>query len=651
MASLSAMFKLIDNYSRNVDKITFKTNEASKKMLTASGQSDKLNQSLNTTGTTASNTSSKIGKLVGTLVSLAAVKKGMDITDNYTNTAARLALINDGLQTQAELQNKIFNTANRSRGSYTDMAKAVAKMGMVAGDNFKNNDELIGFTEIVQKTFRLGGASGEEQSSAMLQLSQSMAAGRLQGDEFRSITENAPMILQAISKYTGKSKGELKSLAADGKITADIIKNSMFQASTDINKQFKTLPMTFGDVWNKIKNNGVRAFNKLMNKITEALNSKESMEFIDNIINALSIMGSLAVDAFKGIAKITDYIKNNWGTIGPIIEGVAAAWIAFKIATGLATVAQWLLNIAMMANPVGLVILGIALLIGVFVLLWEKCEGFRKHFVKIWAGSAIAIVDFYNMAAKCFNKLAGAYNKTLGTTESFVKVFTLIFFALNDNIITVVEDIVKALAIFIDSINSALRLYNLYASISPNTPTINLDLSSDNILNQLDKLKELNKGAGADAINAIETAYGMMKTKKIKTIDDPEKLKKAIAKAGKSLENATLSNLINSLIKKTESYDKEKEKNKKDSYGTTGNPLIIKGIGAGGNVNVSMDKEDLSYLKDLAEREYVNKISNNTLSPKINLKFGDIHKEADVDKVRGKIEAILREEIAICAEG
>ena len=194
------MFKLFDGYSSTISKINQKTNEATNKILDASGATDKFNSKLQATGASAGSASSGLGKFLSLTALIAGAVKGMSIADEYTNTSARLSLINDGLQTQEELQDKIFAAADRSRGAYNEMAGAVAKMGLLAKDAFGSNDELIAFTELTQKSFKIGGADTSEQQGAMRQLSQAMASGRLQGDELVSIMENAPMMYEAILK-------------------------------------------------------------------------------------------------------------------------------------------------------------------------------------------------------------------------------------------------------------------------------------------------------------------------------------------------------------------------------------------------------------------------------------------------------------------
>ena len=181
MASLNAMFKLFDGYSTTINKINRKTDEATNKILKASGATDSFNSKLKNTGSSAGIFSSGLGKVASVAALAVAAMKGMSIADEFTNTSARLNLINDGLQTQAELQDKIFAAANRSKGAYSSMADAVAKLQLNAGEQFKTNDEAIAFTELLQKSFKVGGTSGTEQSSAMLQLTQAMGAGKLQG--------------------------------------------------------------------------------------------------------------------------------------------------------------------------------------------------------------------------------------------------------------------------------------------------------------------------------------------------------------------------------------------------------------------------------------------------------------------------------------
>jgi len=359
MATLKAMFKLFDGYSTTIDKINRKTDQATNKILKASGQTDTFNKKLDATGASANKASNGLGKFVSIAAVIAGALKGMNIADEFTNTSARLNLINDGLQTQAELQEKIFASANRSKGAYSGMASAISKMGLMASESFGSNDELIAFTELIQKGFKVGGSSSTEQSSAMLQLTQAMGAGKLQGDEFRSIMENAPMIADAIAKYTGKSKGELKEMSSEGLITSEIIKNAMFMASDDINAKFKTMPMTFADVWNRIKNGGLEAFAPVIESINKLVNTDEFQTFVNNAIAGINLLAG-------GIDWLIKVSTEYWEFIGPVLAAIGAVLLTNIIAKLWAMIAPLIAQAGLwglITSPIFLVVLAIGLVV------------------------------------------------------------------------------------------------------------------------------------------------------------------------------------------------------------------------------------------------------------------------------------------------
>ena len=228
-------------------------------------------------------------------LSVSNLKKGMAIADDYMNTQSRLGLINDGSQTVDQLQDKVFAAANRSRGNYKDVAGIITQMGMSASSAFGNNDELIAFTELMHKSYRLGGASDKDQQSGMQQIAQAMASGKLQGDGLKSIMNNAPMLAQAIADFTGKSKAELSEMATQGEITADIIKGALFAASDDINNKFNDMPVTFGDIANRLKNSALQAFGPVIEQVNKFLNSDFGRGLVNGIVGAIGF----AAEAFS----------------------------------------------------------------------------------------------------------------------------------------------------------------------------------------------------------------------------------------------------------------------------------------------------------------------------------------------------------------
>lgn len=220
------------------------------------------------------------------------------IGDAYTLTQARLGLITAEGENVADVNEKIYQSAQRAKSSYIDTASSVSKFGLLAGDAFANTDEIINFAELMNKSFKVGGASIEEQTAGMYQLTQAMAAGKLQGDEFRSIMENAPMLAQAISDFTGKSKGELKELSSEGLITADIIKGALFAASDDINSKFEEIPDTWGSTMQQIENQFYMAFGGIASYISSGLAGAiySVVQFIaDNAEVVIAILGGIAV--------------------------------------------------------------------------------------------------------------------------------------------------------------------------------------------------------------------------------------------------------------------------------------------------------------------------------------------------------------------
>lgn len=644
MPTLDATFRLFNGYSSTADKIISKTDQATNKILNASGATDNFNRKLEATGASTGKASSGLGKLITLAALYASSLKGMSISDEYTNTSARLDLINDGMQTQLELQNKIFAAADRSKGSYTNMAAAISKMGITASEAFGSNNELIAFTELIQKGFKVGGASPTEQSSAMMQLTQAMGAGKLQGDEFRSIMENAPMIADAIAKYTGKSKGELKEMSADGVITSEIIKNAMFMASDDINAKFETMPKTFADVWNEIKNGGTKAFGPLITRVNELINSEKFDQFIDNMVVGFNITAGAADKALNGMIDIYDYVSSNWPRIAPIIEGVTIAWLAYKSALLMVNAAQWAMNFAAMANPIGLSILLIAVLTGAFVMLWEKSEGFRKFWVTLWKSNAVVVGNGYNAIANTFNLFSAGWNLLIDGSRLFASALRVGMIA---SVLVTKNSITGMIGMFsglIDTIGKVISGYNLLAGIS-GLKTVDFNVSADGLTKAVEGASNKAIGGINGAFNGVDSVFNNAKIDKQLKLIDIDKLVAVTDAFGDKIEDFTVSGWLKGLFSDASSALNSLLPD--DNY----DPTIVEGTGTGGAVKVDMSDEDLRYLRDIAEREYINKFSTATLAPNVAFTFGDIHEEADVNKLKGTLEMMMREEIAMAAEG
>lgn len=406
MPSLNAVFRLNDGYSRAINAINRSTLLAERSIMGASRSTDRLNQSIDRTESVANKAISGLKRLGVAAGGLFAVKKATGITDEYTNTVARLSMVNDGLQTQKELQDNIYLAAQRSRGAYNAMSQSVAKLGMMAGDAFGSTQEIVDFTEMINKSFKVGGASKVEQQSGMLQLTQAMASGRLQGDEFRSISENAPMITKALSQYLDVPIGKLKDMGAEGLLTSDIIKNAMFSMADEINAQFEKMPMTFSDVGTQIKNHALYTFQGVMQKLNDTLNSDAVMAFVNMFKGGIDIVAQAVFILVTLIGDLTSVIVSNWDIIQPILIAMAIVLLPMIIAQLwamlpplLIAAGTWLMMNAPILMVIGLVALFIYMMIQSGVTVGEIVGYITGTF---WALGAV----IYNVFAVAYNIIA-----------------------------------------------------------------------------------------------------------------------------------------------------------------------------------------------------------------------------------------------------
>ena len=321
------------------------------------GTSQQLNNNLSTTNGIVGEIVGKLKTAFGLAAVVMATKKTIELSDQNAQITARLNLVSDAPE---QLKKEIYQSANDARVAYTDSMNQVAKLGLLAKDSFNNTNEIVRFTNLMNKAFKVSGTGAQEATSAMYQLTQAMAAGKLQGDEFRSVMENAPMVAQAIAKYMNVPLGQLKELGAKGQITADIIKNALFNAGDEINEKFKTLPLTWQDVWVQAKNFAIRQLDGVLQKVNQVANSKAFQSFVNSAKIAFFGLKTVAEGVFNGIAAAGKFIADNWTAISPIIWGVTAALITYVTWQGISTALDWLNVAAKIALNVATTILSIA---------------------------------------------------------------------------------------------------------------------------------------------------------------------------------------------------------------------------------------------------------------------------------------------------
>ena len=286
--------------------------------------------------------------------------KATAVSDKFASIKARINLINDGSQSTASIMDKVYQASERTRGSYTDMLDSVAKLNMLAKDSFTSNDEAIRFVEQLNMQFKLSGANVNEVSSAMTQLTQAMAAGRLQGDEFNSIMENAPMLAQAISQEMGVPIGQLKELGSEGAITAEVIKNALFNSADETQAKFNEMPMTFQEVGQQLSNAMFQAFQPVMEELSSMTASEDFKTAIDGIGVAIQAMAVVASGAIALLKVAFNGVKIAFNGLASVITTSAKIWKGIFTAPSIAIRTYGTLVVGLMGYFVGVRIASMA---------------------------------------------------------------------------------------------------------------------------------------------------------------------------------------------------------------------------------------------------------------------------------------------------
>lgn len=297
----------------------------------ANNEQQKFNNSIRGGNNSANGLLSTIKKIAVAAGGIVGINKVLNISDELASTKARLnLLVDDGGSVEA-LEQKIMASAQRSRSAYFDTASAVAKLGLNAGNAFGGNmDQVIAFMEQVNKQFVIGGATAQEQSNAMIQLTQAMAAGALRGEELNSILDGAPGIARAIEKYMGIAEGSIKTVAQEGKVTAEVVKNAMFAMADETNAKFDSMPKTWAQIWVDMKNQALSMFAQILTKINQIGNSTKFQKVTTGLINGLAAVANVASSALDILIAVASVFVDNWGIIQPLVLGIAAAMLLYN---------------------------------------------------------------------------------------------------------------------------------------------------------------------------------------------------------------------------------------------------------------------------------------------------------------------------------
>ncbi len=692
---LTRAMKTMDIKATNMayNKLVSNLDTAEKNIRDNISNQNQFNNSINTGVNSADGLLGKFKQIALTVASMAGMQKVLGLSDQVASNSARLDLIVDDGGSVEELEDKIFASAIRSRGYYLDTANVISKLGILAGDSFKNNDEMVAFAELMNKNFIIGGASIQEQTAAMYQLTQAMAAGKLQGDEFRSIMENAPLLAEAIAEYTGKTKGELKEMSSEGVITAEIIKNAMFASADEINTRFEKMPMTWAQIWTKMKNIALKAFEPVLKKLNELANNPQIQGAFQSLINVLSI----AAQAILGLVEGAMWLYSVLEPIAPVILGIVGAYMAFNAAkmlyntitgisalvTGILTAAQALhtgatiaeaaatttatgaqvgLNAAMLACPAVWIVMIILGLIVALTYLWFTNDKVASALLYLWdalqlgimaAGLGIQAVWYGLQLAALFLWL-GIQTVVLGLMTAWygfqtgVEAVCLgvlsIFQGLYNGIVSIVNGIITVLnkipGVEIDTVEAATFADDFAGKMANNIIDRNAKLQEmasqmDGTMDQINEIKgKMGSELSASATNIQNKAIELNATR-----DD------RVAHRNDWISGAT------SAVKDAMNMDSYDFGSMGSDLGNIGNNLG-KISGDTGSIKDSLDvtEEDLKYMRDLAERDVINRFT--TAEIKIDMtNNNNINSEQDLDGIINTLSEGLYETMTIAAEG
>ena len=422
----------------------------------------RFNQEIASGTQQANELTNTIKRAVAAYVSIQSVGKALDISDELTQTTSRLDMMNDGVQTTAELVNMVYAAAQDARGSFSQMADVVARFGNNAKDAFSSSEEVVAFADLIQKQMTIAGASTQEAANAELQLSQALGSGVLRGDELNSIFEQAPNLIQNIADYLDVPIGKIREMAADGELSADVVKAAIFSAADDINSKFNEMPMTWGRMWQSMQNTALIAFQPVLQRLNDLANSEAFQTFVQNAVEAMATLANIVLNIFELVGTVGGFIADNWSVISPIIYGVIGALAVYAAYLGIvkgieiasaaataihsvamsakigvmaaltgqtmaATAAQMGYNGALYACPVVWIIM---LLIALIAIIFAVCNAIAKMtgiansgFGVITGGVNVVIQFFKNLGLTVANIALGIGNAIAALASNMMTAF------------------------------------------------------------------------------------------------------------------------------------------------------------------------------------------------------------------------------------
>lgn len=624
--------------------------------------SGKLTEELNESSGVFDAINNKLSSVASSIKEAFSIEKIIGMSDQMVQTSARLNLMNDGMQTTKELQDMIFRSAQSSGTAYQTTADTVAKLSSNAGEVFDSTAEIVDFAELVSKQFAIAGASTEDTNSAFSQLTQALSAGVISGEDLNSIFADAPNMIQTMADYLNVPIDTLEEMAAGGQLTADIVKSAMLSSTDDINNKFNSMPMTWEQVGNSIKNQGLMAIQPILDKFSEIANNPSFQEFAARIVYAISNIANVLGWVLGLAITVVNAICDNWSNIEPIIVGVVGAFAAYKLlmlgcklaheiatiamsayygacalgqlAVGNLTGAQSLLNMTMLKNPIVLIA---ALIIGILLVAlyqWIKsCGSLEVAWLK---AENTVLTAWDNLMIGCTILVNG-----LIATFGLLKMALL---AIWFGILNIMDAIIVGFAISIaDMVNIAISMINGIISLVNKIPGVSIELIDDVTF-------------GTDLAAEAEAQKQARQAEMNKLINDEynDYLSRENDVANKKAE------AVREAAERKVKIEEATKRANEVKEGDTSNGLDLLGIQPGIEStaentatiakSVSDSTEEIKYLRDVAEREVINRFT--TAEIKVNM--GGIHnkvnKDTDLDGVVSHLENKLYESLNSTAE-
>lgn len=634
----------------------------------------RFNQEISAGTQQANELTNTIKRAVAAYVSIQSVGKALNISDELVQTTSRLNMMNDGVQTTAELVNMVYAAAQDARGSFSQMADVVARFGNNAKDAFSSSEEVVAFADLIQKQMTIAGASTQEAANAELQLSQALGSGVLRGDELNSIFEQAPNLIQNIADYLDVPIGKIREMAADGELSADVVKAAIFSAADDINSKFNEMPMTWGQMWQSMQNTALIAFQPVLQRLNDLANSEAFQTFIQGAIEAMATLANILLNVFDLAVSIGTFIGDNWSIIAPIVYGIVAALTAYiaisaivaaingvmamaegvkaaaqMMATGATfaeTAAQQGLNAALMACPLTWIIM---LILALIVVIFAVCNAIAKMtgiansgFGVITGGVNVVIQFFKNLGLTVANIALGIGNAIAALASNMMTAFHNAicsvqswFYNLLSTALSVIEGICSALnkLPFVEfdysGISSAADDYAAKASEAAGNKE-DYQSISDAFNEGFTTFDAFQDGWASDAFNA-GAAWGDGIADKVSNF---------------SLSDVFGQTDIPNVGNYTSGFN--------DAIANSGVGDSIGNIDDNtGKIKDSLDvtEEDLKYLRDIAEQEAINRFTTAEINVDMSGMQNTVNSGDDIDGFMTKLTDSVNEAVDNMTEG